>query len=92
MSGSGWAHLLSLVMTLAEGAEADKATAAINLVPSLASAFGSAIAGVIANTAGLVTPGGIEGGIAAAFWLYALISLSGLLALFTIIPLYRRRN
>lgn len=90
--GLGWAHLLSQVMTLAEGAEADKATAAINLVPSLASAFGSAIAGVIANTAGLVTPGGIEGGIAAAFWLYALISLSGLLALFTIIPLYRRRD
>jgi len=90
--GLGWAHLVSLVMTLSEGPEADKATAAINLVPSLAAAFGSAVAGVIANTSGLVSPGGIEGGIAAAFWLYALTSVSGLLALLTVVPLVRRRG
>jgi MFS family permease len=90
--GLGWAHLVSLVMTLSAGPEADKATAAINLVPSLAAAFGSAIAGVIANTAGLVVPGGVEGGVAAAFWLYALTSIFGLLALLTVIPLLRARD
>ncbi|MBL0373057.1 MFS transporter [Rhizobium sp. KVB221] len=90
--GLGWAHLVSMVMTLSEGPEADKATAAINLVPSLAAAFGSAIAGVIANSAGLVTPGGIEGGMTAAFWLYALTSISGVLALLTVVPLLRRKT
>jgi MFS family permease len=90
--GLGWAHLISLVMTLSDGPEADKATAAINLIPSLAAAFGSAVCGVIANTAGLVTPGGVEGGIAAAFWLYTIVSVAGLLALFTVVPLCRRRS
>ena len=90
--GMGWAHLVSLVMTLSEGPEADKATAAINLVPSLAAAFGSALAGVIANASGLVVPGGIEGGIAAAFWLYGLTSIFALLALMTVVPLCRNRS
>jgi hypothetical protein len=79
-------------MTLSDGPEADKATAAINLVPSLAAAFGSALAGVIANGAGLVTPGGVEGGIAAAFWLYSIVSLAGIIALVVIMPLCRIRD
>ncbi len=90
--GLGWAHLVSLVMTLSDGPDADKATAAINLVPSLAAAFGSALAGVIANGAGLVTPGGVEGGIAAAFWLYSVVSLAGVTALVVVIPLCRMRD
>jgi MFS family permease len=87
--GLGWAHLISLVITLSKGPEADKATAAINLVPSVAAAFGAAFAGVIANAAGLVTPGGIEGASSAGFWLYALISLSAVLAFLSVLPLAR---
>jgi len=90
--GLGWAHLVSIGLTHAENGEADKASASINLITSLAAAFGSALAGVIANAAGLVTPGGIAGGMAAAIWLYGLISLAGLAAFCVAIPLYRRRD
>jgi MFS family permease len=87
--GFGWAHLVSIGLTRIDPGEADKASAAINLVQSLAAAFGSAIAGVIANTAGLAEPGGVAGGAAAALWLYGLISLAGLAAVFVVIPLFR---
>lgn len=90
--GLGWAHLVSIGLTRAEADEGDKAPAAINLVSALAAAFGSALAGVIANAAGLVEPGGVAGGVTAAFWLYGLIALSGLAAVFVVIPLYRMRD
>jgi MFS family permease len=90
--GLGWAHLVSIALTGAEAGEEDKASGAINLVQSLAAAFGSALAGVIANSAGLVTPGGVEGGIKAAFTLYGLISIAALVAFFAAAPLSRSRD
>jgi MFS family permease len=90
--GFGWAHLVSIGLTRADASEADKASAAINLVQSLAAAFGSAFAGVIANVAGLAAPGGTAGGVAAALWLYGTISLAGLIGAFVAIPLFRMRN
>ncbi|MDB5524451.1 MAG: major Facilitator Superfamily protein [Rhizobium sp.] len=90
--GLGWAHLVSIGLTRAAAGEDDKAPAAINLVQSLAAAFGAAIAGVIANGVGLVTPGGVAGGVAAAFWLYGLVSLAGLAALLVAVPLSRMRD
>lgn len=79
--GLGWAHLVTKVLRLVSSAEQDKASAAISTVQSLGSAFGAAIAGVIANGTGLVTPGGIAGSISAAHWLYALMALPGLIAI-----------
>lgn len=90
--GTGWAHLVSLVITLGDGPEADKASAAINLVPSIAAAFGAALAGVIVNTAGLVEPGGVEGASAAAFWLYALMALPAAAAFLVAIVIVRRQR
>ncbi|MGO7976120.1 hypothetical protein ACC705_34890, partial [Rhizobium ruizarguesonis] len=43
--------------------------------------IGSAFAGVIANGAGLVNPGGISGALSAAHWIYLLMALPGVLAL-----------
>lgn len=77
--GLGWAHLVTLVQRLAPPQEQDKASAAISTLQSLGAGFGAALAGIIANSSGLVTPGGIAGTISAAFWLCLLIGLPGLL-------------
>lgn len=88
--GFCWAHLVSLVLTRADEPEADKASASINLVQSLAAAFGAAAAGVIANGSGLVDPGGAEGALTASFWLYALMSLPAAAAFLAALSLIRR--
>lgn len=88
--GLAWSHLVSLVLTRADAPEADKASASINLVQSLASAFGAAAAGVIANGSGLVAPGGVAGALNAGFWLYALMSLPALAAFVAALALLRR--
>lgn len=85
--GLGWAHLVSLVLTRTDAAEADKASASINLIQSLGAAFGAAAAGVVANTAGLVEPGGVDGAVRAGFWLYVLMGSFGVVGLFVAIPL-----
>ncbi|UVC11263.1 MFS transporter [Rhizobium sp. TH2] len=89
-TGLGWAHLVSLVLTRSDDAEADKASASINLIQSLGAAFGAAVAGVVANSSGLVTPGGTEGAISAGFWLYLSMALPALVALFVALPLFRK--
>ena len=78
--GAGWAHLVTLIMGLSIEGEKDKATAAINIVQSLGAAFGAALAGVVANGMGLVTPGGVTGAVTAGFWLYTSFVIPGTLA------------
>ncbi|MDR7143022.1 MFS transporter [Rhizobium sp. BE258] len=85
--GLGWAHLVTKVLQLVQNSEQDKASAAISTVQSLGSAFGAAIAGVIANSTGLVHPGGIAGDIAAAHWLYAAMALPGIVTVITALSL-----
>ncbi|MFP3542470.1 MFS transporter [Rhizobium sp. SIMBA_035] len=85
--GLGWAHLVTKVLQLVQNSEQDKASAAISTVQSLGSAFGAAIAGVIANSTGLVHPGGIAGDIAAAHWLYAAMALPGIVMVITALSL-----
>ncbi|MEF0939678.1 MFS transporter [Rhizobium sp. BR 362] len=79
--GLGWAHLVTKVIGLVATAEQDKASAAISTVQSLGGAFGSSLAGVIVNGAGLADPGGTAGSLSAATWLYALMALPGLVAI-----------
>lgn len=76
--GMGWAHLVALVLKRAPDGERDKASAAITMMQSLGSAFGAALAGVVANSTGLLDPGGVAGNVSAATWLYALFALPGL--------------
>ncbi|MCO5150306.1 MULTISPECIES: MFS transporter [unclassified Shinella] len=73
--GMGWAHLVTLVLHLAPPGETDKASAAITTMQALGAAFGAALAGVIVNSTGLVHPGGVDGALTAARWLYALLAL-----------------
>ena len=78
--GLGWAHLVTHVLHLAPDGEKDKASAAITTMQALGSAFGAAFAGVVANGAGLIDPGGAAGAQSAAFWLYALLAIPALAA------------
>jgi len=89
--GMGWAHLVTHVLHLAPAGETDKASAAITTMQSLGAAFGAALAGIIVNSAGLVEPGGVDGALVAARWLYALLALPAALAIFLAIGLPRER-
>jgi MFS family permease len=79
--GMGWAHLVTHVLHLAPAGETDKASAAITTMQALGAAFGAALAGVIVNSTGLIEPGGTEGALTAARWLYALLALPAALAI-----------
>jgi MFS family permease len=89
--GMGWAHLVTHVLHLAPAGETDKASAAITTMQSLGAAFGAALAGIIVNSAGLVEPGGVDGALVAARWLYALLALPAALAIFLATGLPRER-
>lgn len=89
--GMGWAHLVTLVLKRAPEDEKDKASAAITTMQSLGSAFGAALAGVAANSTGLLDPGGVAGNISAASWLYGLFAFPGLVAFALAVSLLRQR-
>lgn len=72
--GYGWPHLLTRVLKVAPAAEQDLASASITTVQLFASALGAALAGMIANLAGLTSPGGVAGTASAAFWLFAILA------------------
>ncbi len=58
--GAWWAHLAALLMRVALPAERDIAGPFVSATQTLSAAFGSAIAGMVANLAGLaeaVAPG-----------------------------------
>lgn len=83
--GFGWPHLLTRILLSAESMDKDIAGASITTVQSFAAAMGAALAGTIANMAGLNVPGGAAGASHAAFWLLLLSLLAPLMALFSAI-------
>ncbi|WET74688.1 MFS transporter [Rhizobium croatiense] len=90
--GLGWAHLVAMVLKLVASNEQDKASSAIPTMSSLGGAFGAAFAGVIANGAGLVEPGGISGTLSAAHWLYVAMAVPGIVAIAAAMRLRDNRN
>jgi len=78
--GIGWPHLVTRVMSLAPKGEEGRASASITTVQLYGMAVGAAVAGLVANAAGLTVPGGIEGGRSAAIWLFASFALAPALA------------
>jgi len=78
--GLGWAHLGALLMAVAPAGERDVAGPFISTTQTLAAVFGSAIAGMTANIAGLAgaaTPGDIA---TAAAWLFGALTIAPLAA------------
>ncbi|SMF62554.1 Predicted arabinose efflux permease, MFS family [Pseudomonas sp. LAIL14HWK12:I11] len=80
--GLAWPHLLTRVFQVASAGEQGLAAASITTVQLFATALGAALAGMVANLAGLTDPGGIEGTASAASWLFGVFALAPLLALF----------
>lgn len=80
--GLGWPHLLTRVLQQADEQEKETAGASITLVQSFAAALGAALAGTIANVAG------VNGDVAdaasnAAFWLFLFFIIPSVLGIFT---------
>ena len=74
--GVGWPHLLTRVMALARPGEENLASTSITTVQLYGMAVGSALAGLVANAAGLTQPGGNAGAQSAAVWLFASFALA----------------
>ncbi len=73
--GIGWPHLLTRVMTAARPGEAGLASASITTVQLYSMALGSALAGLVANSAGLAD-GGLPEIQRASIWLFAVFALA----------------
>src|SRR5476649_1195407 len=80
--GLGWPHLLTRVLQQADEQEKETAGASITLVQSFAAALGAALAGTIANLAG-VNNGGADATSNAAFWLFLFFIIPSALGIFT---------
>lgn len=73
--GMGWPHLLTRVMTAARPGEAHLASASITTVQLYSMALGSALAGLVVNSAGLAD-GALDEAPRAAVWLFATFALA----------------
>lgn len=81
--GLAWPHLLTRVFQVASTGEQDLAAASITTVQLFATALGAALAGMVANIAGLSDPGGIAGTSSAAAWLFGVFALAPIIGVFT---------
>ena len=78
--GMGWSHLLTRILKAAAPGEEAKTSASISIVQLLATSCGTALAGLVANSTGILNPGGIVGAQQAAGWLMGTFALAPLLA------------
>ncbi|MUT64231.1 hypothetical protein EG880_25440 [Vibrio parahaemolyticus] len=76
----GWPHLLTKVLTSSDKGEEEKASASITTVQLLSTAVGTALTGLVVNSAGIIKPGGLLGAQQASLWLFALFAFMPLLA------------
>ena len=81
--GMSWPHLLTRVLQVAPRDEQDLASASLTTVQLFATALGAALAGMVANLAGLTEPGGVAGTANAARWLFGVVALAPVLCMLT---------
>lgn len=80
-AGLAWPHLLTRVVQAGRGDEQELASASITTVQLSATALGAALAGMVANAAGLTDPGGIIGTSRAATWVFGVFAGAPLLGM-----------
>lgn len=90
--GSGWPHLVNMILASAPESESERAGASITTVELLGSAVGAAAAGMLANLAGIVSPGGVEGTRRAAAVLLLVLAVAPFLAAAGTATALRRRR
>ncbi|PHM50505.1 MFS transporter [Xenorhabdus miraniensis] len=81
--GFGWPHLLTRILQVSSDADKNIAGSSITTVQLFATAFGSALAGMVTNIFGFYQPGGVEGAASSSHWLFLLFSIAPVLALLT---------
>lgn len=82
--GVGWPHILTRVLTFAPVGEESLASSSITTIQLYATAVAAAVAGLVANSAGLTNPGGIAGASSAAVWLFSSFAIAPALAIWLI--------
>lgn len=81
--GITWPHLLTSVLRLVPEEEQSLAGSSVTTIRLTATAFGSAVAGMLANTVGFSDGSGVGGTQSAARWLFAVFTPAPLAALVT---------
>lgn len=89
--GLSWPHLLTRIFNAAPPGEETLTSSSITTVQLYATALTAALAGVIANSAGLADPGGVTGAQRAAQWLFGAFALAPAAALLLQARIARRR-
>lgn len=90
--GIGWPHLLTRVLTFAPKDEGEKASASITTVQLLATAIGTAFAGLVVNLTGLIEPGGLTGTQNAATWLFGVFALAPIATFFLLLTTWKNKK
>ncbi|MCX4850644.1 MFS transporter [Streptomyces sp. NBC_00893] len=81
--GMGWPHLLTRVLQLAPDADQDLAGSSVTTIQLAATAFGSALAGTVANVVGFSDGAGTGDLQSTARWMFGLFALAPLAAVVT---------
>lgn len=87
--GLAWTCLVTRVYRSAPAGEQDLAAGGMTTVQLFAMAFGTALAGMVANLAGIADPGGAAGASSAALWLGGIFALAPVLCLASIARVLR---
>ncbi|SFN68376.1 MFS transporter [Xenorhabdus japonica] len=81
--GFGWPHLLTRILQVSSDADKNISASSITTVQLFASAFGSALGGMVVNLFGFYQPGGVVAAASSSYWLFLLFSIAPILALLT---------
>lgn len=88
--GITWPSVVTLVYRTAPDDERDLASGGMTTVQLFAFAFGTALAGMVANLAGIADPGGVTGASRAALWIGVLFALPPLACIALALQIRRR--
>lgn len=87
--GLTWPHLLTGIFKQADTEDQNLASASVTMVQLFTTALGAALAGMVANMAGLTNPGGFAGTAHAALWLFSGFAILSALAFVSALALVR---